>query len=571
MADETTETAPVAGGDGFGVNAWLVDELYEQYREDPSSLSPSWQEFFEDYRRGEPASAGNGQGNGRASAVEDAPVEAPPREEPKAKTSPPPAPAEAPARAAAPPPVQEAEQAPAPTAEKLRGVAARIAENMEASLGVPTATSFRQVPAKLLEVNRTIANNYLQRTYGGKVSFTHLIAYAVVKALDAVPNMRSTYSEVDGKPGIVRHDHVNLGLAVDVQREDGSRTLMVPNIKDADTLEFDAFLNAYEDLIRKVRTNKLAPSDFAGTTMTITNPGTIGTLQSVPRLMPEQSVIVGVGAIGYPAEYQAADPKMIANLGLSKVITLTSTYDHRVIQGAESGLFLQRIADLLVGADEFYEDVFDALGVPYEPAQWRQDVSPADSELALLEKQVQVDALARTYRVRGHLIADLDPLTQKGSRQHPELDPTTYGLSIWDLDREFITGIKGRKVMTLGKLLGLLRDAYCRTIGIEYMHIQDPEQKAWIQEQVEGVELDLSADDQRHVLERLNAAEAFERFLHTKYLGHKRFSLEGGESSIALLDALLEAAAAEHVEEAVVGLAHRGRLNVLANIMGKSY
>ncbi|MGH9282945.1 MAG: 2-oxo acid dehydrogenase subunit E2, partial [Acidimicrobiales bacterium] len=458
-------------------------------------------------------------------------------------------------------------------ATPLRGAAARVVTNMEASLAVPTATSARVIPARLLEVNRTIANNHLQRTRGGKISFTHLIGWAVVQAVQAVPVMNSAFvRNQDGSPAVRGQDHVGLGLAVDVGKSDGSRVLLVPCIRDADTLDFRGFWVAYEDLIRKVRLNKLTPDDFAGVTMTLTNPGTIGTVHSVPRLMAGQGAIIGVGAIDYPAEYQAADPRALAQLGVSKVVTLTSTYDHRVIQGAESGLFLQRVHRLLLGEDGFYDGVFRALSVPYEPVRWRRDVNPVDQERAHLTKQLHVQSLINIYRVRGHLIADLDPLGAKEPKTHSELDPATYGLTIWDLDREFLTeGLAGRDALRLSDILGILRDAYCRTIGVEYMHIQEPDQKRWIQEHVEGVDTSLPADEQRHILGRLNAAEAFERFLHTRYVGQKRFGLEGGESAIPLLDAVLDEAARAGMAEAVLGMAHRGRLNVLANIVGKSY
>jgi 2-oxoglutarate dehydrogenase E1 component len=547
-------TDPRAVERTFGPNDWLVDEMYEQYLADPSSVSESWQDFFADYRR-----AG---GNGQAAAA-PAPAAAPSAPAAPAASAPvveQPAPARAPA------------QAPAPEgATQLRGAAARIATNMEKSLELPTATSVRTVPAKLLEVNRKIVNNYLARTRGGKISFTHLIGFAMVKAIADVPAMNRSFTTVDGKPAIVDHEHVGLGLAVDVEKSDGSRTLLVPCIKQADTLDFRAFWLAYEDLIRKVRNNKITPADFDGTTCSLTNPGTIGTVHSVPRLMPGQGVILGVGTIDYPAEYSAADPDMLAKLGVSKVITLTSTYDHRIIQGAESGLFLQRIHKLLLGEDGFYDGVFRSLDVPYEPVRWRRDVNPADEEESERAKQVHVQTLINIFRVRGHLIADLDPLRWKEPKTHAELDPATYGLTLWDLDREFfVDGIAGHDMMTLGDLLGLLRDAYCRTIGVEYMHIQEPDQKRWIQEHVEGVQVVLSPDDQRHILGRLNAAEAFEKFLNTKYMGHKRFGIDGAESAIVIIDAILGAAADERLDAAVMGMAHRGRLNVLANIVGKS-
>jgi 2-oxoglutarate dehydrogenase E1 component len=454
---------------------------------------------------------------------------------------------------------------------------------MEASLEVPTATSFREVPAKLLEVNRKVLNNHLRRSRAGKVSFTHLIGYAVVRAVaDSVPVMNSAFTTgADGKPRVVRHRHVNLGLAVDQERPDGSRTLVVPVIKAAEEMNFRQFVDAYEAQIRKVRDNKLTVDDLTGATMTLTNPGTIGTVQSVPRLMPGQGVIVGVGRMGYPAALEAADPKVLAQLGVSKTMAITSTYDHRIIQGAESGLFLKRVNELLLGHDGFYDRAFADMGVPYEAVQWRADHGAADQgEVALFEKQMAVNTLINQYRVRGHLIAATNPLSDGARKMHPELDPATFGLTIWDLDREFLTGISDgvyasvggeARMMKLGDILGILRDAYCRTVGIEYMHIAHPEEKRWIQEQVEGRSASFSRDEQHHILERLSAAEALEKFLATRYVGQKRFGIEGAESAIPILDAVLSCAADEGLVDAVVGMAHRGRLNVLVNIMGKTY
>jgi 2-oxoglutarate dehydrogenase E1 component len=463
-------------------------------------------------------------------------------------------------------------------------VAARIVTNMEASLEVPTATSFREIPAKLLEVNRRVLNNHLRRVRGGKVSFTHLIGYAVVRAVaKTVPNLNNTYTtDSDGKPRLVRNTDINLGIAVDQEKADGSRSLIVPVIKGAQNLSFAEFVDAYEALINKVRGNKLTVDDLTGATVTLTNPGTIGTVQSVPRLMPGQGAIIGVGAIGYPAEYQAADPKLVAQLGISKIIAITSTYDHRIIQGAESGLFLKKVHELLLGQDRFYVDVFADMGVPYEAVQWRTDqaVTGDDENEGAIAKQMAVSTLVNQYRVRGHLIANTNPLAETAPKNHPELDPSTYGLTIWDLDREFLTGNKdgiyaavggAAQRMKLGDILSVLRDAYARTVGVEYMHIADPNQKRWIQEQVEGQSFALNREQQHHVLERLSAAEALEKFLATRYVGQKRFGLEGCESAIPTLDAILSAAADDHMERAVIGMAHRGRLNVLVNILGKRY
>ena len=525
----------------FGPNVWLIDEMYNRFRDDPESVSEAWREFFEDYRPGPTRRAGL------------APAQAGEKPRPIEATEP-------------RPPEGDEDLA------LLRGAAGVLAKRMEESLEVPTATSVRTVPAKLLEVNRSILNRHLaRRQRRGKVSFTQVIAWAVVKALTRRLGMNVTYEERDGQPFARRHDHVTLGIAVDVLREEGSRTLLVPNIKEADRLDFAEFWSAYEDLMRKTSGNKLTPDDFAGTTVTITNPGMIGTVQSVPRLMAGQAVIIGVGAIDYPAEYQGADPEALAEIGVGKVVTLTSTYDHRVIQGAESGEFLGVVHDLLLGEEGFYDEIFRAMGVPYEPARWHVDENPPRESTEAIDKQARVYQLVNMYRVRGHLIADLDPLATEPHPIHPELDPHTYGFTIWDLDREFATGGVGdADRMKLGDLLGVLRDAYCRTSAPEYMHSQDPEQKEWIQERVEGVDTSLPRDDHLHILRKLNEAEAFEQFLHRKYVGHRRYSLEGAESLIPMLDAVLDGAADAGMEEVVIGMTHRGRLNVLANIVGKS-
>jgi 2-oxoglutarate decarboxylase len=551
----------------LGPNMWLIDEMYRRFREDPDSVDEKWREFFEDFRPriGEPTIPG-----ALADAVAEQGAETVERA------------VEGPSQSPDGEAVRKEAKKPAPTkalppgAERIRFGAERIAKNMEASLEIPTATSFRFIPAKLLEENRRVVNRFLSsgRAARGKVSFTHLIGYAVLRALEAVPAMKANYLEVDGEPYVVHHDEVNLGLAVDVQKEDGARTLLVPNIKRANDMDFAQFWAAYEDVIRKVRTTKLSPDDFAGTTLTITNPGTIGTQLSVPRLMAGQGAIVGVGRIDYPAEWQGADPATLAQLGIGKTIGVTSTYDHRVIQGAESGLFLAKLEEVMTGGDRFYEEVFAALGIPHEPVKWSPD---SGSEIATgqdghMEKQAHVLRLINMHRVRGHLLANLNPLGPEEVLSHPELDPAYHGLSVWDLDRAFfVDDLPGRQRQPLREVLDVLRDSYCQTIGIEYMHIQEPDQKRWIQKRVEGVSRELSSEDQRHILERLNAAEGFERFLHTKYVGHKRFSLEGAESLIPMLDVLLEDAAGAGVEHVVLGMAHRGRLNVLVNIVGKSY
>ena len=549
---------------GFGANEWLVDEIYQQYLADKQSVDPAWWEFFEGYTPTDysaaHAAAANGTTTSPAPAATASPV-AP------AVPSAPAAPTGAPAPALpAPPPTPVLSES---TTEQLRGPAARVVANMEASLAVPTATSVRAVPVKLLIDNRIVINNHLARGRGGKVSFTHLIGWAVVRALASMPEMNTTYAEVDGKPHQVRNPHVNLGLAIDLAKPDGSRQLLVPSIKAAESMDFAGFWATYEDLVRKARGGKLTVDDFAGTTASLTNPGGIGTVHSVPRLMQGQSVIIGVGAMEYPAEWQGASEATIARQGISKIVTLTSTYDHRIIQGAQSGEFLRKVHELLLGEDDFYDDIFRSLGIPYVPIRWGSDIAAShDSDI---DKTARVQALIHSYRVRGHLMADTDPLTYR-QRTHVDLELPTHGLTLWDLDREFATGgFGGEQFMKLRDILGVLRDAYCRTVAIEYMHLQDPVQRRWIQTRIERRHAKPSRDDQLRILRRLNSAEAFETFLHTKYVGQKRFSLEGGESVIPLLDAVLDRAADAGLDEVAIGMPHRGRLNVLANIAGKSY
>ncbi len=451
----------------------------------------------------------------------------------------------------------------------LRGVAAKIVQNMDASLSVPTATSVRAVPAKLLVDNRIVINNHLARGRGGKISFTHLIGYALIKALAAHPEMNNSFAEVDGKPAVLRPEHVNLGIAIDLAKPDGSRNLVVPSIKACEQMDFRQFWQAYEDVIRRARRNELTMADYGGTTISLTNPGGIGTVHSQPRLMVGQGTIIGVGAMEYPAPYAGMSEETLAELAVSKIITLTSTYDHRIIQGAQSGEFLKLIHELVLGEHGFYDEIFTSLRIPYEPVRWMRDV--AVSSEGQINKTARVIELIHAYRVRGHLMADTNPLEYE-IRKHPDLDVLQHGLTLWDLDRTFpVGGFAGKQRMKLREVLGVLRDSYCRRVGVEYMHIQDPEERRWIQARVERGYEKPSPDEQKHVLNRLNAAEAFETFLQTKYVGQKRFSLEGGESLIPLLGEVLEASAEDGLDEVVIGMAHRGRLNVLANIVGKPY
>ena len=575
---------------GFGANEWMVEEMRAAWSADPSSVSPQWRELFETDPSAGLHQPGPASSNGSASSAAGGPRRAtitpqtasslrrssavqdvtrsdlPPA--PPSDTAPPTSPYAQ--RQAAHPAHDQDGDAYEDRATRLKGAAARTAKNMDDSLSMPTATSARAVPAKVLIENRSVINTHLARTRGGKVSFTHLIGWAVVESLTEMPSMNVSYGvDEAGKPVLHEPAHVAFGLAIDVPGSDGQRRLLVPSIKQADLMDLSQFVEAYEALVAKARENKLDLDDFRGTTVTLTNPGMIGTLHSVPRLMPGQGLIVGVGAMDYPAAFAGASPDTLARQAIGKVVTLTSTYDHRVIQGAASGEFLRLVERKLLGLDGFWNRAFESLRIPLEPVKWVRDTT-YDPELET-GKPARVAELIHAYRQRGHLAADNDPLTYR-LRRHPDLDITSYGLSLWDLDRSFPTrGLGGRDRATLREILKMLRDAYCRTVGVEYMHIQDPAQRAWWQERLERDWEDIADEERRRILTKLEQAEAFETFLQTKYVGQKRFSLEGGESLIVALDRLLDAAAHDGLDEVVIGMAHRGRLNVLTNIAGKSY
>ncbi|WP_246007700.1 multifunctional oxoglutarate decarboxylase/oxoglutarate dehydrogenase thiamine pyrophosphate-binding subunit/dihydrolipoyllysine-residue succinyltransferase subunit [Gordonia oryzae] len=604
--------------------------MYQQYQKDPNSVDPSWHDLLKNYtpnggdtgasgssnRAGAHAASANGAGgNGSASA----PAQPSPTQPSTATTSPapstdsPPAPQrkqgvtldqgpeprattstrKTPAREASATKAasgrsvasrdgssqsqkdrtakEPASSAPAATKDEttvLRGPAAAIAKNMAASLQIPTATSVRAVPAKMMIDNRIVINNHLARTRGGKISFTHILGYAIVQAIKSFPNMNRHFAEVDGKPNVVTPAHTNLGLAIDLVGRDGNRTLVVAAIKECETMGFAEFYTGYQDIVRRARDGKLGAEDFAGVTVSLTNPGTIGTVHSVPRLMKGQGAIIGAGAMEYPAEFQGASDEQIAELGVGKLMTLTSTYDHRIIQGAESGDFLRRIHELLLD-DAFYDEIFTAFHIPYEPIRWRRDI-PAGA----VDKNTRVLELIAAYRNRGHLMADIDPLMMDSDARssHPDLDILTYGLTLWDLDRTFnVGGFHGQQKMKLRDVLSILRDAYCRHVGVEYTHILEPDQQRWLQERVEIKHVKPPVAEQKYILSKLNAAEAFETFLQTKYVGQKRFSLEGAESVIPMMDAVIDQSAEHGLGEVVIGMPHRGRLNVLANIVGKPY
>jgi 2-oxoglutarate decarboxylase len=559
----------------FGGNYVFAVDLLEQYRADRDSVEPSWRRYFDEALGVEP----EGESAPVTVIVNETPARgqvpeaAPGDERPTLERRDVPAAPVGRSRA-----VARTSILPGDVLQPIRGGVLRLVENMEASLTVPTAASARTMPVRTVEENRRLLNKHRKASGQGKISFTHIVAWAILRALDTFPRLNDAYAVVDGEAHRVQRDEVRLGIAVDVQRKDGSRTLLVPNMKGAQAMDFAELVRAFDDLVARSRKGAISPDDFMGTTVSLTNPGTVGTTASSPRLMPGQGLIVATGTLDYPAEYRSMGPRTLGLLGISKVMTVTSTYDHRIIQGAESGLFLSRMEELLKGEDGFYERIFKDLGLPHRPVSWEMDTHPAllggAGSREETEKQAKVLQLIHAYRVRGHLVADLDPLDRQRA-PHRDLDPATYGLTLWDLDREFLTGgYTGRHLddrATLREILDTLRETYCGTIGVEYMYIADPERKAWLQKRMESARnypaLDVSS--KKRVLEKLVAAESFERFLHARYIGHKRFSLEGGEALIPLLDRILNDAAQRGMREVIFGMPHRGRLNVLANTIGK--
>ncbi len=539
--------------DDFGANATYVEDLLRQFQHNPNSIDEEWGDYFQSLL-GDDGSVKTESGttNGAAAVQVRA-------EQPAAAATPRPAPA------AAEPTVGERTQ--------IRGPALKIVENMESSLRVPTATSARQIQIKVLDENRRWVNRHLESQGRGKTSYTHFIAWAMIKALEKYPQMNDGYEEVDGASYRLRRQDVNLGVAVDVQKKDGTRSLLVPNIKGANRMNFKQFVDAYQDVVKRARDGKLQVSDFQGTTISLTNPGTIGTVSSTPRLMAGQGAIIATGAIEYPPEYSAMTDEALSQLGITKVFTITSTYDHRIIQGAESGMFLAYIHELLLGKHDFYDEIFSDIGITYKPLRWSVDVNPflsgVDREGQEIRKQARIFEFINAYRVRGHLIADIDPLNMVPIHEHSELEAETYGLSIWDLDRKFFTnGLGGKDEATFREIWGMLIKYYCGKVGIESRHIQSKEQKQWIRDRIERDPEPVPVEVKKQLLQKLIAAEQFEKFLHTKYLGQKRFSVEGGESIIPILDQLILGVADRGIDEVVVGMSHRGRLTVLANIIG---
>jgi 2-oxoglutarate decarboxylase len=479
---------------------------------------------------------------------------------------------------------------PAPSAgeaKSLRGPAGMLAQAMNESRSMPTATSFRTLPVDTLDAKRRALNAVLKER-GTKVSFTHLIAWAIVKAAEEWRVMGRSYMEEDGKPQVVEPGSINLGIAVDVERKDGSRSLMVPCIKAADAAGFAEFHSYYEDLITKTRENKLTADDFQGTNITLTNPGGLGTVASVPRLMTGQGTIVATGSIAYPVEWAHAPAEKIKSLGISKVMTMTSTYDHRIIQGAESGSFLRRIDELLQGEDSFYESVAESLGIgpsvvtkayaasasapPLPTSAAATPAVAAAPDTELLQGVQAATSLLKAYRTHGHLAARLDPLgSQPGG--DPAIEPENLNLTpelMAQIPASILRiGVEGE---TLLEALPRMREAYCGTIAYQIEHLASHQQRVWLREMIEtgAHRKPLAAEEKRALLRRLVEVFEFERFLQRAYLGQKMFSIEGLDAVVPMIDELVTIARSSGAEEVVLGMAHRGRLDVLAHNLGRS-
>ncbi len=479
-----------------------------------------------------------------------------------------------PGPAAAPPPAIPAGAVLTP----LRGPAAALAGYMEQSLSIPTATSFRSVPVDVLDARRKELNGAIKAAgRNEKVSFTHLVAYALVRAAHELPYITYSFRRDERGAPARLEPGIHLGLAVDSERKDGTRFLVVPVIAGADALDFAAFRAKYEELVAKARENKLVADELVGASFTLTNPGGIGTVASVPRLMAGQGAILATGAIGYPPGFSTANEQSLRLLGVSKIMQVTSTYDHRVIQGAQSGEYLRRLDDLLQGKDAFYEEIFASLGLQaaiapqlaFAPAP-AATARPSDEMLRAVASGM---AIVAAYRRHGHLAANLDPLGADPVGD-ASLDPQSYGLTP-ALQSAIPASVLNVKVpgRTLAEVLPHLKDTYSSTIAYEIEHISNAKERAWLRDYIESGRNKIKHSPERQIafLRRLTRVEGFDRYVRKTFLGQKTFSGEGLDVMVPMLEEMLDMLADDGVENAVLGMAHRGRLNVIAHVVNTPY
>lgn len=536
----------------INLNSAFEDELYFSYLKDPDSVSPEWQQYFQKI-------------HGKSVFVSENK------------------------------PVPVADTSTKPLVYKSSGSSNTMKANLDKtidfyqeeirhidlmndSLDVPSASATRTIPVKVLDENRRIINRYFQKIYKPRVSFTHMLAWAFVKALEKYPRLNDSYEEIDGKPFRIKKDTVNVGLAIDIESKQGFRMMVIPSLKNAQTLTFDKFVEEFDRLIEKARNNQLELNELLDATITLTNPGMIGTTFSSPRLFKGQGMIVSTGSINYPMEFSAMRPDLLSEFAVSKVVNITSTYDHRIIQGAENAEFLAYINDLFIGKHQFFEQIFYSLNIPFQPIKWAQDTDEHEvygnkHKLSDTEKSAHVMQMINAYRVRGHLLASINPLGFE-VYNYPELDPAHYGFTIWDLDRVFHADDAWQNNnLPLRDIIEILRETYCGSTGFEFMHIQNPDKKEWIKKKLETTRNNptFKNEERVRILQKLIDAEVFENYLHTKFVGSKRFSLEGAETTVVMLDRIFQEAADRFLDTVVIGMPHRGRLNVLVNNIGKSY
>ncbi|MGD0448563.1 MAG: multifunctional oxoglutarate decarboxylase/oxoglutarate dehydrogenase thiamine pyrophosphate-binding subunit/dihydrolipoyllysine-residue succinyltransferase subunit, partial [Candidatus Dormibacteria bacterium] len=489
----------------------------------------------------------------------------------------------APAAAPVPPNGTPATPAAGDSVTPIRGPQAALVEAMERSRDIPTATSIRTVPVGLLDTRRRQLNVGLGREAAGiKVSFTHLIGYAIARAAAAMPDMLVHFARDPQDRPLRVSAGVHLGLAVDTRRKDGSRFLVVPVLRDAGLRDFAGFRAEYERLVEGARSGTLAPDEFQGVSLTLTNPGGLGTVASVPRLMPGQGCVIATGAIGHPAEYRGESEARLRELGVGKVMTITSTYDHRVIQGAESGEFLGRIEALLGGADRFYADVFESLGLAAPvadevPVPLLERALPAgampEHERVLLQAVQGATSLVQAHRTHGHLGAHLDPLGTPPPGD-PAMKPETYALTP-ELMARIPADVLDVHVpgATLVEVLPNLRRTYCGTVAFEIEHISSHEQRNWLREKIESgaYRQPLSTQEELRLLWRLTKVDAMERYFRRAFIGQKTFSGEGVDMLVPMLEKLLGLVADDGISQVVMGMAHRGRLAVIAHVVNRPY